>query len=343
MIRVLVVDDSQTFRKMLSLILEKAPEMEVVGVAASGEEALALLPGLDPDVITLDIEMPGMGGLALTETLRNRYRARILVVSSFTQQGSRIAVSALLKGAHDILEKPAGSGENVLFRSELLRKIRSLAHFGDAIQVSGRGSLLNDVPLPRSAPTLVVVGGSTGGPIAVSELLSGLCGGPIPPVLLVQHMPPAVLPHFADRLSETLSLNVRMAYQGEPLVPGKIRIAPGGMHTMVDRMGEILKIRMEEDQGGSLHIPSIDRAFESAARLVGRRAVGILLSGLGDDGAKGLKRMKENQAVTFVQSPESSAVSGMPLSAISLGGADYILAPALIGQKLGMWFRNQSG
>lgn len=343
MIRVLVVDDSQTFRKVLSMILEKAPETEVVGAAASGEEALALLPVLDPDVVTLDIEMPGMGGLVLTEEIRKRFRSRILVVSSFTQHGSRIAVSALLKGAHDILEKPPGSESGVLFRAELIRKTRILANFGETQSLVGRGLVQNDVPLPRSAPKLVVVGASTGGPIAISELLSGIGAGPLPAILLVQHMPPAVLPHFADRLSETLSLNVRMAYQGEPLVPGKIRVAPGGVHTVVERIGEILKIRMEEDQGDSLHIPSIDRAFESVARLVGNRAVGILLSGLGDDGAKGLRRMHESQGVTFAQSPESSAVSGMPLAAISLAAADYILAPGPIGQKLGSWFRNPSG
>ena len=343
MIRVLVVDDSQTFRNMLSLILEKIPGIEVVGVAESGEEALGLLPLLDPDVVTLDIEMPGMGGLVLTETIRNRYRARILVVSSFTQQGSRIAVSALLKGAHDLLEKPKDMGGNVLFRAELIRRVLALGQFGEPVSSSGRGRFLNDAPLPRSAPGLVVVGGSTGGPMAVSELLAGLDGGPIPPILLIQHMAPAILPHFAERLSETLSLNVRLAYQGEPLVPGKVRIAPGGVHTVVDRLGEILKIRMVEDRNGSVHVPSIDQAFDSVARVVGRLAVGILLSGLGDDGARGLKRIRESHGVTFVQSPESSAVSGMPLSAIGFGGADYILAPGLIGEKMGKWFKQQSG
>ncbi|MHB8422454.1 MAG: chemotaxis protein CheB [Leptospirales bacterium] len=342
MIRVLVVDDSQMFRKVLSMILEKDPEMELVGNAASGEEALSMLPALDPDVITLDIEMPGMGGLLLTEAIRNRFRSRILVVSSFTHHGSRVAVSALLKGAHDILEKPPGAESSVLFRAELVRKIRALAHSGGSQSLYGQKGQLNDAPLPRSAPRLVVVGASTGGPIAISELLSCFCGGPFPPVLLVQHMPPAVLPYFSARLAETLSLDVRLAFQGEALMPGKIRIAPGGVHTVVDRMGEILKIRMEEDRTGSLHIPSIDRAFESVARLVGRSAVGVLLSGLGDDGAKGLRRIQESQGVTFSQSPESSAVSGMPLSAISIGAADYILAPLDIGQKLGSWFRNQS-
>jgi two-component system chemotaxis response regulator CheB len=339
MIRVLVVDDSLSFRKSLSFLLEKIPGVTVSGTAGSAEEALDYFKGSSPDVMTLDIEMPGMGGLALAEKVRAIARTRILIVSSFTPHGSTIAVQALLRGAHDILHKPRTSDEEFLFRTEIARKVRALGKSADEERDGvSRVAKHGTVSLPHDRPTIVAIGGSTGGPLAISELLGELKDCRLPPVFIVQHMPPGVLPYFAERLSKTLGMDVGMAFQGEVLSPEKIRLAPAGLQALLVEAGDGLHVRMEEDRSGSLHIPSIDRTFESVAGMAGSRAVGVLLSGLGDDGAKGLKLIRDRKGSTFIQSPESSAVAGMPMAAIAEGASDRIMSPQEIGKSLKFWF-----
>ena len=339
MIRVLVVDDSRSFRKALSLILARDPEVTVVGEAETAEEALSLLPGLEPDVVTLDIEMPGMGGLLLTEQIRRGFSARILVVSGLTHLGSRTAVEALLKGAHDILEKPVNLDHNPLFRSAVLRKVHELAGMTGTPpalreQLQDSGGLRG-----RSFPSLLVVGGSTGGPESLSALLGKLAGVSIPPVVVVQHMPPAILPHLAERLGQAFGFDVRIAYQGEALLPGKIRIAPGGVHLLVEkREGGGLFLRLTEDLGRGSHVPSIDRTLESVARTVGSGSIGVLLSGLGDDGARGMLALMKSGGETFAQTPETAAAPSMPSAAIGLNAVRHVLPPASIGMALAGWF-----
>lgn len=339
MIRVLVVDDSRSFRKALSLILSRDREVAVVGEAETAEEALSLLPGLEPDVVTLDIEMPGMGGLLLTERIRIGFSARILVVSGLTHMGSRTAVEALLKGAHDILEKPANLDHNPLFRSAVLRKVHELAGMTGTLPVCPEQPREESRVRGREFPSLLVVGGSTGGPEALSALLGKLGGVPIPPVVIVQHMPPAILPHLAERLGQLYGADVRMAYQGETLLPGKIRIAPGGVHLLLEkREGGRLFLRLAEDPGSGSHVPSIDRTLESVARTVGSGSIGVLLSGLGDDGARGMLALRKSGGETFAQTPETAVAPGMPAAAIGLNAVRHVLPPASIGMTLAGWF-----
>jgi two-component system chemotaxis response regulator CheB len=338
MIRVLVVDDSLSFRKSLSFLLEKIPGVTVIGTAGSAEEALEYFRGTPPDVMTVDIEMPGMGGLALAEKVRSMSRTRILIVSSFTPHGSSIAVQALLKGAHDILHKPRTADEEFLFRTEITRKVRALGKSADEEREGVSRVAKHGVSfLPHDRPKILVIGGSTGGPLAISELLGELKGCALPPVFIVQHMPPGVLPYFAERLSKTLGMDVGMAFQGEELAPGTVRLAPAGLQALIAATGDTLHVRMEEDRTGSLHIPSVDRTFESVADSVGSRSVGVLLSGLGGDGAKGLKMIRDRKGLTFIQSPETCAVAGMPMAAIAEGASDRILSPPEIGKVLKSW------
>lgn len=339
MIRVLVVDDSRSFRKAMSLILSRDPEMTLVGEAETAEEALSLLPGLVPDVVTLDIEMPGMGGLILTERIRRGFSARILVVSGLTHMGSRTAVEALLKGAHDILEKPANLDHNPLFRTSVLRKIHELAGMTGTLPVCHEHPRESGGLRGREFPSLLVVGGSTGGPESLSALLGKLTGVVIPPVVVVQHMPPAILPHLAERLGQRFGLDVRIAYQGESLLPGMIRIAPGGVHLLVEkREGGRLLIQLSEDPGSGAHVPSIDRTLTSVARAVGKNSIGVLLSGLGDDGARGLLALMTSGGETFAQTPETAAAPSMPSAAIGLNAVRHVLPPASIGMALAGWF-----
>ena len=343
MTRVLVVDDSRTFRKALRLILSRSPDIAVVGEAESAEEALSLLGELSPAVVTLDIEMPGMGGLLLAERIRKDFPARILVVSGQTHLGSRTSVEALLKGAHDILEKPGDMETNPLFRASVLRKVRELSGMNATVPVCRETSVPLSGMRSRDFPALLAVGGSTGGPAALSDLLGKLAGGPLPPVLVVQHMAPAILPHLAERLQQEFRIESRLAFQGEILLPGTLRIAPGGVHIRLEKVGEgDLLVRLEEDAGGSPHVPSIDRMFESVANVTGEKAIGILLSGLGDDGARGLLSIRNAGGETLAQAPETSAAPGMPSAAIGLKAVRHVLPAASIGLAMASWFRERS-
>ena len=343
MIRVLVVDDSRTFRKALCLIFSRSPDVSVVGEASSAEEAIGLLHDLSPDVVTLDIEMPGMGGLMLAERIRREFSARILVVSGQTHLGSRTAVEALLKGAHDILEKPGNLENNPLFRAALIRKVHELSEMNGTFSVCREPATPFSGMRSRDFPSLLVVGGSTGGPAALSVLLDRLSGAPLPPVVIVQHMPPAILPHLAERLEQQFGIEVRMAYQGENLLPGTVRLAPGGLHLRLEKKEEgIFSVRLEEDQGVSPHVPSIDLMFDSASRIAGEKAIGVLLSGLGDDGARGLLSIRKAGGETLVQAPETAAAPGMPSAAIGMKAVRHILPPASIGMTLAGWFRERS-
>ncbi len=343
MIRVLVVDDSRTFRKALRLIFSRSPDISVVGEAESAEEALSLLGVLSPDVVTLDIEMPGMGGLLLAERIRTDFSARILVVSGQTHLGSRTAVEALLKGAHDILEKPADMETNPLFRASVLRKVRELSGMNVPLPVCHEPLVPPSGMRSRDFPSLLTVGGSTGGPASLSGLLGKLSGEPLPPVLVVQHMAPAILPHLAERLQQEFGIESRMAFQGEILLPGTLRIAPGGVHIRLERNGQgDLVVRLEDDAGHSPHVPSIDRLFESVALAAGAQAIGVLLSGLGDDGARGLLSIRKAGGETLAEAPETAAAPGMPSAAIGLKAVRHVLPAASIGLALAGWFRERS-
>lgn len=343
MTRVLVVDDSRTFRKVLRLILSRSPDVTVVGEAESAEEALALLSELSPDVVTLDIEMPGMGGLLLAERIRKEFSARILVVSGQTHLGSRTSVEALLKGAHDILEKPSDLENNPVFRVAVLRKVRELSGMNVTFPVCREPMISSSVMRSRDFPSLLAVGGSTGGPAALSEILGKLAEAPLPPVLVVQHMSPAILPHLAERLEQEFGIESRMAFQGENLMPGTLRIAPGGVHLRLEKKGEgIFAVRLEKDAESSPHVPSIDRVFQSVADAAGDKAIGVLLSGLGDDGARGLLSIRKAGGETLAQAPETAAAPGMPSAAIGLKAVRHVLPPASIGLTLARWFRERS-
>ncbi|HHG90338.1 MAG TPA: chemotaxis response regulator protein-glutamate methylesterase [Devosia sp.] len=321
-IRVLVVDDSALIREVLSSTLSREGDIEVVGAAEDPLVARQKIKELNPDVVTLDIEMPNMNGLEFLSKLMRLHPLPVVMVSTLTQKGASETMLALELGAVDFVAKPghdlAGGLEG--FGAELRTKVRAAAQS----DVRGRamrgpvkkGGALNLADAHNNS--VIAIGASTGGVDAVRAVLSALPSNS-PPVVVAQHMPPEFTKRFADRLNEQVALDVKEAEERMPLKPGRAIIARGGRHLRVESRGGALKCRLGEDENVSGHRPSVDVLFESVARAVGDKAVGAILTGMGKDGARGLKLMREAGAYTVGQRKGSALVYGMPRAAAEMG------------------------
>jgi len=337
-IRVLVIDDSALVRKLLAELLRTDPRIEVVGTAPDAYVARTKIKTLEPDVLTLDVEMPGMDGLTF---LRNLMRLRpmpVVMVSSLTDRGAEVTLDALSVGAVDYLSKPKLDVAIKLgdYRDELIEKIHIAARARIAPAVpdsSGRWkqSLSASVIVPRLAPVnfqskerLIAVGASTGGTEAIRELLLG-----IPPdgpgVVIAQHIPRVFSKPFAERLNRVCPMAVCEAEDGQEIRPGHAYIAPGDLHLMVVRRAGRWYCRLDDGPAVNRHRPSVDVLFRSVAQQAGRSAIGVLLTGMGRDGALGLKEIHEAGGATLVQDEATSVVWGMPGEAVQLGAAEEIL------------------
>ena len=325
-IRVLVVDDSALMRDMLSNIIAKDPEIVVAGVARDPYEARDLIRTLDPDVLTLDVEMPNMNGIAFLERLMRLRPIPVVMVSTLTQKGADVTLLALELGAVDFIAKPHEQGEAAWERvgAELRGKIKAAAGTKLTLRGSPRGA---PVPVAEGRASyhsraLVAIGASTGGVEALREVLQKLPRD-TPPVVVTQHMPAGFTARFAHRLDENCAMRVTEAQDGQVLALGDIVIAPGNRHLSIVLRGAQYVCRIDDSETVSGHRPSVDVLFRSVATAAGRHAVGVILTGMGRDGAQGLLAMRQAGARTIGQNEATSLVYGMPRVAKELGAVEH--------------------
>lgn len=320
-IRVLIVDDSALIRELLSRTLAKDGDIVVVGTAQDPIEAREKVKTLSPDVLTLDIEMPNMNGLAFLEKLMRLHPLPVVMVSTLTKKGASETLLALELGAVDFAAKPGAdlSGGLDAFGAVLRDKVRAAAHSdvrGRAMRVEPPKVGLRTAAAPLGA--VIAIGASTGGVEAIRAVLSQMPPD-CPPIVIAQHMPPGFTGRFAARLDEVTELTVVEAEDRMPLQAGHAYVAKGDHHLRVERSSGQLKCRLSQDELTSGHRPSVDVLFESVARTVGPMAVGAILTGMGRDGARGLKMMRDAGAYTVGQSQASALVYGMPRVAFEEG------------------------
>jgi two-component system, chemotaxis family, protein-glutamate methylesterase/glutaminase len=329
MISVLIVDDSAVVRQVLSTELSKAHDIQVVGTAVDPYVARDKIVALRPDVITLDIEMPRMDGLTFLARLMKHYPMPVLVVSSLTPAGSQTAIRALELGAIDVVSKPGGSYSVGDLATVLIDKIRAAAQAKctarSAPAVAGPPPVkAKPGSLPETTHKVLAIGASTGGTEAIREVLSAL-PATTPGTVIVQHMPEHFTAAFARRLNELSAMEVREACDGDAVIPGVALIAPGNHHMVLRRSGARYFVALRDGPRVFHQRPAVDVLFYSVAQEAGANAVGVVMTGMGADGAKGLLAMREAGALTFAQDEKSCVVFGMPKEAIKLGGAGEVV------------------
>lgn len=334
-IRVLVVDDSAFMRGVLGRILETSPQIEVVGQAADGAEALELVSRLNPDVITLDIEMPVLDGFSVLQAIMSRFPKPVIVLSGITTDGTETTVRALAEGAVDFVAKPTRGGNLGLLKKQLLSKVVAASKISPAKLASYRrlpqeaerqaGGL--GITTEGASPTeIVAIGTSTGGPAALSQIIPYLPAGLPAAVVIVQHMPVGFTRALAARLNEVSPLQVQEAVAGEAVDAGKVLIAPAGKQMQLEAKGEKVRVRLGEAPPiPTLFKPSVDVLMLSVAEVYGPRSMGVILTGMGSDGAKGLKAIKEKGGFTVAQDESSCIVFGMPKAAIEVQAVDKVV------------------
>ncbi|CAO96515.1 protein-glutamate methylesterase/protein-glutamine glutaminase [Erwinia tasmaniensis] len=334
-IKVLCVDDSSLMRQMMTEIVNSHPDMEMVASAPDPLVARELIKQFNPDVLTLDVEMPRMDGLDFLEKLMRLRPMPVVMVSSLTGQGSEITLRALELGAIDFVTKPSlGIREGMLAYSQTIAdKVRAASR----ARLPTRGAQSAPVMLKAgpllSSEKLIAIGASTGGTEAIRHVLQPL-PATSPALLITQHMPAGFTRSFADRLNKLCQITVKEAEDGERILPGHAYIAPGAMHLELARSGANYQVKLNDGPPVNRHKPSVDVLFNSVARFAGRNAVGVILTGMGNDGAAGLLAMNQAGAWTIAQNEASCVVFGMPREAIALGGASEVLDLNQISQHM---------
>ncbi|GAB4572171.1 MAG: chemotaxis protein CheB [Anaerolineae bacterium] len=350
-IRVLVADDSATVRYFLSGLINATPDMEVVGEASNGEEAFALAVQLKPDVISMDINMPRLDGLTATQMLMQEHPCPIVIVSSRIERSEvDLAFMALQAGALAVLMTPPGHThpQFAARRDQFLNTLRAMS----AVSVVRRWKTGPfDLPLTTPAseedtPLVIVMGASAGGPMALHQILGSLPGDFPVPIAIVQHMAEGFIEGMVRWLNSEVALQVITAGHGQILRPGEVAIADSGAHLLLRRSPEGVQVVLDTTRDSNPYFPSVDRLFASAAEAFGRQAVGVLLTGMGEDGAQGLLKLRQSGAHTIIQDRSTCLVYGMPGAAAELGAGEQILplkhiAPALI--ELARAAENQPG
>jgi two-component system chemotaxis response regulator CheB len=348
--RVLIVDDSASVRQTLSGILTGDPQIEVIGTAADAYAAARRLQSELPDVMILDIEMPGMDGLTFLKKIMAQHPIPVIVCSTLTEQGSKALFEALELGAVDIMAKPKVDSRAALIEStDRIRQAVKAAAQAKLLPRDSRPSkferkLTADVILPppilRRAKTtterIVCIGASTGGTETLREILTPL-PETSPGIVIVQHMPEKFTAAFARRLDSLCAIEVKEAEEGDEVRAGRALIAPGNFHVLLQRVGASYRVAVKNGPPVSRHRPSVDVLFRSAAQCAGANAMGLIMTGMGDDGARGLLEMRKAGARTLAQDAESCVVFGMPKEAIALGAAERIVTPARVPAEISAW------
>ena len=348
-VRVLVVDDSASVRQTLVDVLSADPGIEVIGVAADPYVAARRIAEDVPDVITLDVEMPRMDGITFLRKIMSQRPIPVVMCSSLTESGSETLMQALEAGAVDVILKPRIAAADHL--AEVGDRIRDVVKAAARARVGARTpnarrqdpgtKLTADAVLPpptgaamaRTTEMVVCLGASTGGTEALREVLQALPANS-PGVVVVQHMPAGFTAAFAKRLNSLCEVEVKEAQDGDPVLRGHVLIAPGDKHMLLERRGARYQVAIKDGPPVSRHRPSVDVLFRSAARASGRNALGVIMTGMGDDGARGLLEMKEAGAFTIAQDEATSVVFGMPKEAIALGAAQKIAPLDLIARDI---------
>ena len=353
-IKVLIIDDSALIRSILSEIINGEHDMEVVGTAPDPLVAREKIKALNPDVLTLDVEMPKMDGIAFLEKLMRLRPMPVVMVSSLTEKSSSITLRALELGAVDFVTKP-----KIDIRSGLQEYAKELT---DKIRVAAKARLSNyrapaaaltvdrknnaDVVLAAehhsfsSTEKVIIVGASTGGTEALKEFLVTMPADS-PGILITQHMPETFTKTFAKRLDGLCTIAVKEAEHGDRVLPGHAYVAPGNRHLLLQRSGANYVVQISDGPPVSRHRPSVDVLFRSAANCAGKNAVGIIMTGMGDDGAAGMLEMHQAGAYTLAQDEQSCVVFGMPKEAIALGGVDEVVPLTDLSRRLLVWLAAQ--
>ena len=338
-IRVLVVDDSAAVRQIMTEVLQSDPDLEVMATAGDPYVAAERMKEEVPDVITLDVEMPRMDGITFLRRIMSQHPIPVVICSTLTEKGSETAMAALESGAVDVITKPK-VGTKQFFNEScvyICDVVKSAAHARPAARraevppIKAAPKLTADVMIAKpssqamiqTTEKIVAIGASTGGTEALRELLQALPPN-APGIVIVQHMPEKFTASFAERLNQICQITVKEAADGDSVIRGQALIAPGNRHTLLKRSGARYFVEVRDGPLVCRHRPSVDVLFRSTARYAGKNAVGVIMTGMGDDGARGLLEMKEAGAITVAQDEQSCIVFGMPAEAIKLGGVDRI-------------------
>ncbi len=333
-IRVLIIDDSALIRNLLKEILSADKDIEVVGTASDPYIAREKIKNLNPDVLTLDVEMPKMNGISFLKNLMRLRPMPVIMVSALTQHGAATALEALGLGAVDYVAKPSihNASELAEYAAEIIEKIKVAASSRVAVKPSARNAHQATASITASNTALakdcrhalIAIGASTGGTEAIKDVLCALQPDNYS-IVIVQHIPKAFSKSFADRINSISALDVCEAVDGQPIAPGGVYIAPGDKHLTIAKHNGGYCCQLDDSAPYNRHKPSVDVLFNSIADIAGNNAIGVLLTGMGSDGARGLKHMHSRGALTIAQDQSSSVVWGMPGEAVKLSAADYVL------------------
>ncbi|WP_321527785.1 chemotaxis response regulator protein-glutamate methylesterase [Sedimenticola selenatireducens] len=342
-VRVLVVDDSAFFRRRIAAMLGNDPMIEVVGFAGDGRSAIIEARRLKPDVITMDVEMPVLDGISAVKRIVAENPIPILMFSSLTHEGAKATLDALEAGAVDFLPKQFDSATNREASTLLARRVLAIGTRGVTRRL---GTIIKPqpvarpveqravVPVHRGSYKLVAIGASTGGPVAIQTLLASLPANFPLPIIIVVHMPASFTPAYAERLDSQCSITIKEAADGDLLRPAHAYLAPGGKQMVLERRGEGTVIRIKESTSDQTYRPCVDVSLGSAARLMPRDVLAIILTGMGADGKQAARALKEGGSTVWSQSEESCVVYGMPQAVEKAGLSDRVLNLADIGPSL---------
>jgi len=338
-IRVLVVDDSVFVRNVITSMLAKDKDIEIVGIARNGLEALSQIEKLNPDVVTLDVEMPKMNGIETIQQIMKKFPLPVVMVSTLTAEGAEVTLKALEYGALDFILKDISRGNVENFTQELLTKVKAIARRKSYLKMrflnqnykgtTSAKSVIAHTPNlrlpPKGSVSIVAIGVSTGGPPAVQKILTALPEDFPACILIAQHMPSSFTGAFAARLDSLSKITVKEAETGDKLKAGVAYIAPGGAHLILNSRGAIKGLVVTPEPKAELYKPSVNVLFESIAKEFGKKTLAIVLTGMGSDGAKGAKSLKSNGAYVIAQNEQSCVVYGMPKAIVDAGLADQVV------------------